>query len=196
IGVDYPELAERGEAHPAIVEDRSDDKPIVLSEEFGAGRRLKRAAKAVGSGGSTVDLTERAAGKNARRRHRLPVEPDEIVEVAIQVWKAQKRRVRTIIGALGVGPIAIDRTLQESAVVEVPLQRENIARVPAGACGHKRQLILRRLRNGVRARPIPSQELARSCRCRSKVVGRAGKCDMEFGLIAAGAKVCVDTAQL
>ena len=86
--------------------------------------------------------------------------------------------------------------LPEPAVVGVRLEREGAGGIPAGARGQKGQLVLRGLRNGVNACPVLVEHLERSCGSGAEVVGSAGECDVELGLLAAGAEIAVDATQL
>ena len=178
----------------AVVEACADDKAIVVSEDLGRGRRLDRAAEAVGRGRGAVDLAQDAVGQHAGRGNRQAIEPDEIRQIALQDRESTESSDRGI-RILRVGPVAIDVALPETAVVGVSLERKSIDRIPAGARSEKGQLILRRLRKRVGACPVPVEQLDRGCGGGAKVVGRAGECDVELGLIAARAEVGVDAAQ-
>ena len=86
--------------------------------------------------------------------------------------------------------------LLEIAIIDVGLIGQRIARLPARACGQEGKLILRRLRDRIDARPILLEQLHRRRGRRAETVRRAGKSDMVFGLIAAGAEIGVEPSQL
>src|SRR5580704_12706840 len=86
--------------------------------------------------------------------------------------------------------------LPESTIVDNLLKRQGIARSPTRVRRQKGEPILRRLRQRVDARPVLAEHLHRRRSGRAEIVGGAGEGDMEFGLIAAPAKVGIDASQL
>ena len=119
---------------------------------------------------------------------------DEVGHCAIEIWKAENAGVGTS-RVLRIRWVAVDVRLAKVAKIGNCLIGPRVARPPGRSRRQERNLILRRLRQRVRARPILREHLHRGGRVRAEAVVCPREAEVKFGLVAACAEIGKDAPQ-
>ena len=190
VWIHHPELAARRELRVAMIDAGADDEMVVVFEHLVRAGELGGAAESVGGNPVAVDFAQDRSAEGVRRCHT----PDDTV--CQRVGSVIKAQVDTVIAGRCVGAVAVVVALPEPAVIHVALERQSIREVVGQVRLQERELKVRVLRTRPHARPALIEQVdRRGCDVRENVVG-AGEADVEFGLVVAGADVCIHAVEV